>query len=89
MPRFSNRKFYHFNLNSFSGPSSMNISSPMKEPKNQPKILFHASKPGQEMNVKLYHKLIDGWAVEIIEVNILLRSTIILGINILLKAYLL
>jgi hypothetical protein len=25
-------------------------------------------KMGQELNVRLYHKLLDGWAVEIIEV---------------------
>ena len=40
----------------------------MKEPKHKPKILLSAPKVGQETNVKLYHKLIDGWAVEIIEV---------------------
>ena len=33
------------------------------------KILLSTPKAaGQETNVKLYHKLIDGWAVEIIEV---------------------
>ena len=40
----------------------------MKELKHKPKILQSAPKVGQETNVKLYHKLIDGWAVEIIEV---------------------
>merc|ERR1712223_2020805 len=48
-------------------PSNANTNSPMKEPKHKPKILLSAPKVGQETNVKLYHKLIDGWAVEIIE----------------------
>ena len=51
----------------------------MKEPKQKPKILLSAPKVGQETNVKLYHKLIDGWAVEIIEVteySLILKSLI-------------
>ena len=55
----------------------MNQSSSMNELKHQPNLLFHSPRPRQETNVKLYHKLIDGWAVEIIEVNFLLCQIII------------
>ena len=46
----------------------MSTSSPSKNVSNKHSPSHTTQKIGHEINVRLYHKLLDGWAVEIIEV---------------------
>ena len=46
----------------------MSTSSPSKNISNKHSPAHTTQKMGHEINVRLYHKLLDGWAVEIIEV---------------------